>query len=202
MKNTNLPEFAESKIKFQTRLYLKDLYFKYSKYKCFPLDRQYWTLCNKQPNILTETYGSEICQLEKYGLNKKQFYGVDNNQEIIDFNKKEHPEANWFCGNFTDVIEDNFRTFNPAIVNFDSTQIIDTKKFIKDVAKIMNCCCNETLFVVTAMMESGRDIRKHNCEDFFNNLKVYNHSKWEIHKEAVTHKTSVTNMIDFYFWRR
>jgi hypothetical protein len=77
--------------------------------------KEYWTLCNEQPDIPN----SEINQMLELRIikSKDQFHGVDFSKEIISENKKIHPEANWYCGDWENVIVEN--EFNPSLVYLD-----------------------------------------------------------------------------------
>jgi hypothetical protein len=80
-----------------------------------PPDFQYWTLCgaNHKP-------GAEFDQITNSGLVKaSQFHGVDNDPLIIQQNSEYHPSANWYCGDFVDVLHRQAH-WKPAIIHVDT----------------------------------------------------------------------------------
>ena len=120
-KSKHLPNFAVE-AKAEARLTIVDSHRYVSGRKS--IEGTYWTLCYKQfldakdkkkhdPALL------EINQLTRLGfLTKSQFVGIDNERfgKVIARNRKLHPEAYWFKGEFVDVIEEQADLFESAEV--------------------------------------------------------------------------------------
>lgn len=191
----------EEKIKAREQIVLayRDLTGNYK----IPEDKNYWTLCNEQPDI----EGSEINQLAKIGLIKKsQFYGVDydiQNSGIIERNRKTHPEAHWFKGEWLRVLDDNYDRFNPALIYFDYTFTVVSPKTYRNLAGTMNICPPDTVIAANIMISDGHSNRKYSVDDFVNRIwrNVVYASKWKLLDKYYPYKASHTKMATFIFRR-
>jgi hypothetical protein len=103
-------------------------------WETLPDNLRYWTLCNEQPAQPT----SEIEQFasDLHFLKKSQFVGVDLDPAIIARNRKAHPDATWFCGDFLDVIRNE--EFDPGVVHLDTEATYKTQADL--VASTMILC--------------------------------------------------------------
>jgi hypothetical protein len=145
------PEYSELEIKAHARLENIKKFKEFTGLTSIPPQKQYWTLCARQP----KTPGAEIIQLVNEGfLSKKQFYGVDCDQGIIDLNKQDHPEANWFCGQWDEVIED--KSFDPAMVYLDTTSLAGHDVAVKMTVSTMLLVRAGTLLAVNVMLNNPR----------------------------------------------
>jgi len=84
------------------------------------VEGEYWTLAGMQVDENGQkNSGSEIEQLLAAGvLTEDQFFGVDYDKDIIEANRKAYPNANWFCGDFFNVLTAN--ADDVSFINFDS----------------------------------------------------------------------------------
>ncbi len=95
-------------------------YRKYFGHSLSP-EKQYWTLCGAHFNKTGPLQG-ELGHMIQAGLvTPDQFHGVDREPDIITRNQQLHPESNWHCGDFREVMyaASDEGTFNPAIINYD-----------------------------------------------------------------------------------
>ena len=121
--------------KQETRSFLLDTYK--DRFGKLPAEKQYWTLsaeCVKGSSLIG---GTELDQLLSSGaIRAGQFHGIDNNPAIIKANKK-YRAANWYLGDFYQVIETEMRRgrFNPAIIHYDS--MVGPKRAVPYLARLM-----------------------------------------------------------------
>ena len=121
-----------------------------------PEDRGYWTLCNLQP----DEEGAEIIQMVKAGLiTKRQFVGIDLDQEIIFNNRKWHPEATWYAGEWIHVISSS-KKFNPGMIYLDSTSFACNKEASRLTVETMMRCPKGTVLLVNVMLNDPRSSKK------------------------------------------
>lgn len=119
-----------------------------------PPDRQLWSLCNKQSTKPT----SEINQLVKAGLiTKRQYYGVDRDIRNIRNNKRNHPTAHWFHGEWNVILRKNKTLFRPALIFLDSTSMAGTSSLLQTVQKTMLMCPPGTFLFINLMLNNPRD---------------------------------------------
>ncbi len=167
-----------------------------------PENRNYWTLCNRQPN----TDGAEIVQLVKCGLlQKKQFHGIDydlKGEGIIPFNKQQHPEAYWFEGEWLDVIEQNYEIFKPALVYFDSTRTVVSVGGCVRLARTMNMCPAGTVIAANIMLSDGHSSRRFDPNLLIENLGPHLRSPkaWTVTDRYYAYKASQTEMATYIFF--
>lgn len=168
-----------------------------------PKDKSYWTFCNKQPN----EDGYEIVQLVQTGLLEKyQFFGIDydiKDEGIIEYNQQQHPEANWFKGEWLEVIEDNYERFNPAIVYFDYTKTVMTLECHLRLAKTMNMCPTNTMVAANLMLSDGHSSRRFDPNVLIENLGTHLRSpnEWIVLDKFYSYKASRTDMATYIFKR-
>ena len=168
-----------------------------------PPDQQYWTLCNLQPNVA----GSEIVELEKLDLlTKSQFYGVDYDFNIIETNKVSHPEAHWFNGDLLDVIDDNYNTFRPALIYYDSIRTVITISSRIYLAQLLDMCVHPGIVVAAnLMLSNGHSGARYNPHKFMEELAVNVcdfQKKWEVYSEYYNYKSSRTDMGTYILYRK
>lgn len=132
-----------------------------------PAPKQYWTLCAEQ----TKETESEIIQLTSLGfIAHHQFHGIDRDDEKININKERFPQANWHFGEWIEIIKFETNDFNPAVVYFDTLNLVVSPKLWRDVAKTMMQCPLETLLVVNAMLNDPYSAKEFETFDFINGL--------------------------------
>lgn len=140
-------------------------------------------------------------------MTKDQFFGIDNdiNKEgIIDANKKDHPEANWFCGDWLEVIEDHYEIFDPALIYFDYTKTVSTLACHRYLAKTMNICPDGTIVVANLMTSDGHSSRRFDRNELVKGVASFlrNRMDWICFDKAYTYKASRTDMTTFVFGKK
>lgn len=197
------PVYDSKPTKIKAREQIVDIYRKLTGFQSIPENQGYWTLCNKQRNV----DGAEIVQLVKCGLiEKKQFFGIDydiKNEGIIEFNQKEHPEANWFKGEWLEVIEENYEIFNPALVYFDYTRTVVTAGCHMYLARTLNLCPAGTIVAANLMLSDGHSNRRFDPNMLVDNLGMHLRSSidWKMLDRYYSYKSSRTEMATFIFVR-
>ena len=195
------PIYHKSPFKINARKENVDSYCRISGNNSIPTEREYWTLCNWQP----DDDGSEIMQLKKLGfLKKKQFHGVDIDKEIIEQNKIWHPDANWHCGDWLEVI--GYNDFNPAMVYLDTTGFVDHSIVIRTAVGTMLLCPKKTLLIVNAMLNDPRSSRKFDPSKLIGEIgrKVPSSElkKWDQSIENYDYSsTGKTDLISYMFYK-
>jgi len=197
------PDYCSNPVKMQARNQIVEAYRKSTGLNFVPKNKNYWTFCNKQPNI----EGSEVVQLVKTGfITKNQFFGVDNDlkgEGIIEFNRSCHPEANWFQGDWLEVIEDNFELFNPALVFFDYTKTVVKTSCHIYLARTMNMCPSKTVVAANLMLSDGHSSKRFDpkilVESVINYLR--DPQEWIVSDHYFSYKSSRTEMGTFIFTR-
>lgn len=116
--------------------------------RSIPSDRQYWSMCgvnaDENGQILE---GHEFDQITKSKLIKPyQFIGIEKDQEIYEQNKQIQSEATWKCGDFYTECLKAGSSFNPSIVNIDTTKMI--RKACKYLSRILRLIKNDDVLVV------------------------------------------------------
>lgn len=168
-----------------------------------PSDRGYWTLCDEQPN----EPGSEVVQLCSLGLiSKSQFFGVDWDKDKIAKNKVVHPEANWYYGEWREVIREQ-DNFNPALVYLDTTSFADHLPSAKLIASTMYLCSANTVVLFNVMLNDPRSKAKFDptgqmrlLQRFVGPLEL---RKWVQEIENYTYSgTGKTNMITYVLYKK
>ena len=200
----NQPTYYSNSAKIKARENLMNAYRKITGLHKLPKEKGYWTFCNKQPNI----EGAEIVQLvQNEFLHKSQFFGIDNDikeEGIIEFNKKSHPEANWFCGDWLAVIEENYDIFNPALVYFDYTKTVVKTSCHIYLAKTMNICPSQTVVAANLMLSDGHSSRRFAPKILIESLFKYlrRPQDWTPLEKFYSYKASRTEMGTFFFTRK
>lgn len=148
------PIYHENEFKLNARKENVDIFRRVMGLDRIPSDREYWTLCNYQP----QTEGAEIVQMERLGLiNSTQFHGVDRAEHIISQNRAWHPNAHWHHGEWIDVIESS--DFNPAMIYLDMTSFTDHWIATGIATRTMMACPSGTLLLINTMMNDPRSRR-------------------------------------------
>jgi len=197
------PEYYKNSAKIKARQELINAYRKITGIHSIPMEKSYWTFCNKQP----DTEGSEIVQLVQAGfITKNQFFGIDNDlkgEGVIEFNKKNHPEANWLCGDWLETIEDNFEIFNPALVYFDYTKTVLKTSCHKYLAKTMNLCPPKTVVAANLMLSDGHSSKRFDPKILVESVVKHlrNPTDWTVSEQLYCYKASRTDMGTFLFIR-
>lgn len=105
-----------------------------------PKRSEYWTICGRcSYEIGKIEENCEPDQLIKYGLIKEhQFFGVEIDPTIYEFNKAANQKMNWLYGDFYEqmVLNSNYFPFRPAIVNSD--MLLMPKCGVEYFSKIMH----------------------------------------------------------------
>jgi len=167
-KRTFNLEFDKLKNKIKARKDLVDFFREFTGSVSINPEKQYWTLCNKQ----SKEDGSEINQLVRLGLiTPNQYYGIDLSKKNIMLSQKNHPEANFFCGEWTRVIQKNRAIFNPEIVYLDTTHVGNSKSAADITRFTMTCCPPGTFLFVNVMLNNPHNGKGILAEDFTLNLR-------------------------------
>lgn len=155
------PRYAELICKQDARTENLKWYERLTGRDSLPADGQYWTLANEQPNAP----GSEINQLIEAGfLSKNQFHGVDRDPSITRSNQIAHPKANWYTGEWTDVIAD-CPDFSPSLIYLDSTCFADSHPALQLLATTMLLTPPGTVLLFNAMNSTPYSSRRLICAD-------------------------------------
>lgn len=148
--------------------------------KSLPPDKQYWAMCSSYFNSEGKTTG-ELHQMLDAGLiTSDQFYGVDNQQHIIDKNKEYYPDINWICDDFVKAMKKASveGTFNPAIINLDNVrQYKKATKYLKKLLSFIDYNVFGELLVISNIMLNnpyGDKSKKDSTEEIIDYLlKIY-----------------------------
>lgn len=197
------PTYHANPMKIRARCQIVEAYRKITGLDSIPENKGYWTLCNKQPNV----DGAEIVQLVKSGfLKQNQFFGIDNDlkgEGIIEFNKQTHPKANWFQGDWLDVIENYFELFDPALVHFDYTKTVVKTSCHIYLAKTLNLCPSKTVVAANLMLSDGHSSRRFDPKILVESVLNYirDPQEWIVSDRYFSYKSSRTEMGTFIFTR-
>jgi len=149
-----------------------------------PADRNYWTLCNRQTD--------DIQELVKMGvIIESQYYGVNQDERIIEKNRNSHPEANWFAGEFLDVIGEHYDQFRPSLVFFSTTS--PRAKTAMYLARLMECCPSGTA-LITNVTHAGK---RFESDKLFHGLIRQVPKLWNVG----THYYGDQGSLSYIFWR-
>jgi hypothetical protein len=197
------PVYHKCPFKVAARAENAAVYKKVTGQQSIPADRQYWTLCNLQP----QDNGAEIVQMEEVGLLKKsQFFGVDRDGDIVRQNREWHPQAHWYEGEWLKVIED-YDDFNPALVYLDITGFADHRIATDNVVKTMMFCPSKTLLLANVMLNDPRSSRQFDQNALLRNLEVKvpasELSKWTPQVENYIYSaTGKTFLMTYVLWKQ
>ena len=146
------PVYEASPHKLAAREKNASIYRRLTGRYAIPSDRQYWTLAHYQSKSST----SEISQMVSLGLiDKKQFHGVDRDSTIIKQNRVWHPEAHWYAGEWTEIIQR--LDFKPALIYLDTTSFADRRAAVREVVTTMlRCRQPETVLFANLMLTDPR----------------------------------------------
>lgn len=196
-------EYSQSRFKVKAREENIRIFRRVTGLSSIPQDKTYWTLCNIQP----QEKGSEIVQLVGSGLiQKPQFVGVDNSREFIEQNKLWHPEAQWMCGDWLDVISSH-PNFNPAMVYLDTTSFADHSNAVRLTVGTMIRCKAGTVLLANVMLNDPRSCRKFSADKLIElivrQVPAGELSKWESKIENYEYRmTRYTTMGTFVFFKK
>lgn len=197
------PEYYAKPEKIHARAELIFVYQNITGLNSIPSNKGFWSLCNKQP----DTHGSEINQLTESGLiQKEQYFGVDNDvkdEGIIEFNQSQHPESNWFKGDWLDVIEENYELFNPAFVYFDYTKTVVRPSCHVYLARTMNMCPPGTVLAANLMLSDGHSSKRFRTEILVKSIRKHlmDPQDWLVTNQYFSYKASRTEMGTYIFLR-
>lgn len=198
------PNYSDNPGKRNAREQIIEAYRKLTGLHSIPEDRNYWTLCNWQP----DTPGAEINQFTDCGLIKKsQYYGIDNDikkEGIIDQNQETHPEATFFEGDWLQIIQQNYEIFKPGLVHYDSIHTVARTRFRKTLATTMNLCyLPNTVVAATAMLTDGHSSRVFDPGSLFKGIidLLYDPQAWNAYAICCGYKSSRTKA-GIYFFKR
>lgn len=198
------PKYSKSPHKIGARKANIELYRKLSGRQGIPVDREYWTLCNRQP----PEPGAEIEQMLAAGVisSKSQFHGVDwdkKGEGIIAQNKVWHPEAHWYQGEWSEVITKV--NFNPAFVYLDATNFADQHIASGLVTTTMMLCPFDTVLIVNLMLTDPRSSRVFDSDKLIRNLECrvpsMELSLWNIRIPNYRYSASKTELITYAFYK-
>mgnify|MGYP003972714173 CR=1 FL=1 len=196
------PEYYKSPYKLAARAENVEAYRKATGLQSIPIGREYWTLCSKQ----SQDDGAEIVQLQNLGfLTKDQFHGVDWDHDIIKENKREHPQAHWYEGDWIEVIEST--EFNPALVYLDSTSFADHKIALNLTVRTMFVCPHGTVLIANAMLNDPRSRKQFSKDKLIDDLRTevpsIELSKWDTTVRNFQYSsTGRTYMISYVLYKK
>lgn len=172
--------------------------------KSIPKGQYYLTLCGLQ----TEDPTSEINQLVKTGfIKKEQYYGIDRDKETIKRNRKAHPEAKWFHGEWEVFL--CTKKIYPAMIYLDTTHFVGADKIIKLTKFTMNYCPSGTFLFVNVMLNNPHHHSKfvYDKEEFVKKLGISmtetKHNNWKYFKNrCVLYQATLLTKMATYTFRR
>jgi len=184
------PIYSESSYKIEARKMNVDIYRRLTGRHSIPEGRGYWTLCNYQGR----EPGSEIVQMCEAGLlGKKQFHGVDRDEDIILKNKECHAEANWYTGDWTEVTGDA-ENFNPSLIYLDTTCFADHWVAADILSKTMMICQTDTVLLANVMLNDPRSRKQFDADQLIKNIvrlvPALELGKWSPTVENFTYSTT------------
>ena len=203
-KFADQPVYHANTVKIEARSQLVEAYRTITGLTKIPPHKGYWTLCNRQPDL----EGSEIVQLVNAGLiEKQQFFGVDNDirkEGIIEYNEGQHPEANWLCGDWLEVLEENYDIFDPSLIYMDYTRTVMRPSCHIYVARTINMCPSNTVIAVNLMLSDGHSRKRFDSKFFVEAVRKYvrDSQDWTVSEQFYSYKASRTEMGTFIFTRR
>ena len=161
-------QFDNSVDKFEARKKNVEFFRSKTGLESIPPRQCYLTLCGLQSDEPT----SEINQLVNMGLIKKtQYYGVDRGRRTIRDNRKTHPTAKWFLGEWRDII--STRNFRPAIIYLDTINFVGAETVIELTEQTMYFCPVGTFLFINVMLNnphSGKSGAIYDEEEFIKKL--------------------------------
>lgn len=196
------PAYSLLGIKVQARAKNIEIYRSLTGNHSLPENKQYWTLANLQdPN----NEGTEIVQLKRMGflIADSQFYGVDNNEDIIIQDKIWNPDANFIWGDWEDAIRE-VDNFNPSLVYLDMTSFVETKNILYAINSTMMRCKKGTVILVNTMLNDPRSSKRFDGSYIVSELPLIvpslELSKWKQEVSSFTYNaTGHTEMKTFIF---
>jgi hypothetical protein len=123
--------------RFQTII---STYRNHYKKNSIPKGTQYWSICGRCSYKIGQI--EENCEpdqlIKAQFIKPEQFYGVEINPEIHEFNKNSDSKMYWFLGDFYEQMVEfsNHNKFNPSIVNAD--MLLMPKCGVEYLSKIMH----------------------------------------------------------------
>ena len=141
-----------------------------------PLEKQYWTMCSSYFNSEGKTTGELHQMLDAELITSDQFYGVDNNKEIIEKNKKYYPNINWIYDDFIEAMKKAcFKgEFNPGIINLDNVrQYKKAVKYLKKLLYFIDYNVNGELLVVSNIMLNNPYVNSKTRKDSIDKIVDY-----------------------------
>jgi len=196
------PEYNKSPYKLAARVENVEAYKKATGLQSIPIGREYWTLCNDQ----SQDDGAEIVQLQNLGfLTKDQFHGVDWDHDIIEDNKKCHPQAHWYEGDWIEVIGST--KFNPALVYLDSTSFADHRVALNLTVRTMFLCPHGTVLIANVMLNDPRSSKQFDEDKLIDDLSTEVPSmelnKWDTTVRNFQYSsTGKTYMISYVLYKK
>lgn len=167
-----------------------------------PKGKCYLTLCGLQ----TDKPTSEINELIEMGfITKKQYYGVDRDKEAIKRNRKTHPEARWFHGEWEVFL--CTKIIRPAMIYLDTTNFVGSQRIIRLTKLTMSFCPVGTFLFVNVMLNNPHHRSKevHHKEEFIKKLATTlterKREKWEDYGKCNPYQATMTKMATYPFRR-
>lgn len=154
---SEIPIFYSNSMKKSVRLKNFEIYRDISGKATIDRSRDYWTLCSIQPDVPD----AEINQAISVGVlhAKAQFNGVDRKAALIEENRRTHPEARWYCGEWLEVIK---RTaFNPALVYLDSMSVAGYSAALSLLTETLIQCPEACVVLCNLITENPYNKRHH-----------------------------------------
>jgi len=159
-----------------------------------PKDKQYWSICGRcsyENGKLVNL--CEPDQLIKAKLIRpQQFYGVEIEPTIYQFNKNSNRDINWLLGDFYDTMVEysNHNKFNPAIINCD--MLLMPKCGVEYLSRILHFITSlkikNVMIVCNMIMKTRQHVAK--AEDIISGLEKescfqasMNECDWKIYNQ-------------------
>ena len=193
------PVYHSKPAKIESRLVVVDAYRSLTGNHSIPRNKSYWCLCNYQPNVV----GAEIVDLVRCGLlSKSQFYGVDNDAEVIEYNKEQHEDANWLYGDWLTVCRNNYQAFSSAsLIFYDGIRSVVNKQEAKYIARSMDIAPSGVVFVVNLMLANPYSGESYDPNQFHKLIQssLINPNEWAYLPEYYSYTSSHAEMATYFF---
>lgn len=160
-----------------------------------PKNKQYWSICGRCSYTSGKLeHGCEPDQLVQDGLIKPiQFFGIEINPEIHEYNTMSNSEMHWLLGDFYEQMVEysNHNLFNPAIVNAD--MLFMPKFGVEYLSRTMHflttiTTANQVMLVGNFILHTRNHVSKK--EDIISGMEKeplfqasMNGGKWNIHNQ-------------------
>jgi hypothetical protein len=161
-------QFDYSQDKFEARRRNVEFFRNKTGLESIPHRQCYLTMCGRQ----TEKDSSEILQLVNMGfISKKQYFGIDISKKVIRENRRSHPEAKFFHGEWRDII--STQKLRPALIYLDTTSFVGADNILELTEYTMIFCPIDTFLFINVMLNNPYSGEHLNEEEYIRKLNQF-----------------------------